>query len=137
MELILSQHDYSPHLEGPHGVHQHRPPMEPHPLAQQDGHQSGHRHEAQAADLNQQQDDRLTEEAEAAGGVEEGKAGDAGGGGGGKQGVLKGHRLPVPGGQGKGQQRAANENQQRETGGQGLYGVEPDTARHVRPPSSK
>ena len=100
------------------------------PLGQADapvkgkGDEAHHRHEAQPPQLDHCQDHHLPKQRPLRPGVHQDQPGDAAGGGGGEQSGKKAGALPVPGGDGQGEQQGAHQNDDGEGGRHNPGGVE-------------
>ena len=94
----------APHLGCGDGLLHHPPLLQPDPPPGQHGDGRRRGHHTHAANLNQHEDHRLAEAGPVQRRVLDHQSCHAGGGGGGEQRVEKGGALPVPGGDGQGQQ---------------------------------
>ena len=129
------QTHHASHLERSHCVHQHGTLMKPHTPVQQNRHQNGKGHKAQAAHLDQHHQHCLSKNSKLGPGVIQHQARHAGGGGGGEQSVQKRNGLPGPGGNRQHQQHRPSQDQAGEANGERLDGVEMNASadhRHLR-----
>ena len=90
-------------------VHHHLPLPQAQPPAQQQGEEGGDGHKAQAADLDEGDNDQLAEGGPVGARVPHHQARHAGGGGSGKEGVAEGRAAGSPAGDGQHQQRGAGQ----------------------------
>ena len=105
--------DDAAHLGRGDGLLHHPALLEADPPSGEDEEGHGHRHHAHAADLDQQQDHRLSESGPVSHGIVNHQSGHAGGGGGGEQRIQKIGAARRPGGPGEHQQQRAPKNQQQ------------------------
>ena len=91
----------------------------------ENGKERRHGDDAQAADLDQQENDNLAEDGPVGAGVLDHQSRDANRGGGGKQRVQKGGGFPGGGGKRQHQQPGSSQNNPREAQHNALKGIEP------------
>lgn len=125
----VAHHPHHPvHVVEVEGGHHDKPLRQANTPVEGEGDEGDDRHEAQAAQLDHGQDDRLTEQSPLGPRVHQDQAGDAGGGGGGEQSGEEPGALSVPGGDGQGQQQRPDQNNRREGARHDPGGVEAPAA---------
>ena len=125
----VAHHPHHPvHVVEVEGGHHDKPLRQANTPVEGEGDEGDDRHEAQTAQLDHGQDDRLTEQRPLGPRVHQDQAGDAGGGGGGEQSGEEPGALSVPGGDGQGQQQRPDQNNRREGARHDPGGVEAPAA---------
>ena len=120
----LLQPHHPVHIVKAQGLGHEHPLLEADAPAQQENKQCRHGHKPQAADFNQAQQHPLAKAGPLGPGIEGGQARYTGGRGGRKQGRQKWAALPIPGGDGPGQQKGAQRDYQNKAQCDNLHGAQ-------------